>query len=460
MSRPSLRLLSSSIVLALLCGAAEAGAQFLRTRFEVQPSLGVAAGTAAGRQPWALGEVSGDARPDLLIVRPAAERVDVWHGDGGGGFAAAGDVAVGAVPVALALADVVGIAGGVPDGIADLLVGDAAGALRLAPGRGDGTFAPLAAVYDGLGLTRVVGIAAGDLDGAPGADVALIDDTQVVVLCHTGSALAPCGEPLAAGIDGLIEIVRGDLDGDGIADLAVLSGVRQRLVPFFGAGAGRFERATGIPVQVEAVGGIAVDLDVARLEDDAFDDLVVVNYALNFELFGAVLRGRADRRLRVQAFVADFEAAALAVADFDGEPGGGADVMVGYRDGGVTVNLNQGASGFLDPFVPVGTNRVPLVGALAAPDLNGDGRPDLLVLNAAGDQVMPLLNRSGSLCPGDCNVDDRVTIDELVRGVAIALGEQDRRDCLALDRDGDAVISIAEIIAAVAAALNGCATAP
>jgi dienelactone hydrolase len=59
-------------------------------------------------------------------------------------------------------------------------------------------------------------------------------------------------------------------------------------------------------------------------------------------------------------------------------------------------------------------------------------------------------------CAGDCNGDGAVAIDELVTGVAQALGTTAGDGCPRFDRDGDGSVSIAELIAAVAAALDGC----
>lgn len=60
------------------------------------------------------------------------------------------------------------------------------------------------------------------------------------------------------------------------------------------------------------------------------------------------------------------------------------------------------------------------------------------------------------VCAGDCDGNARVGIDELVRGVGIALGSTPAATCPAFDGDGDAMVSIAELITAVTAALNGC----
>jgi hypothetical protein len=59
-------------------------------------------------------------------------------------------------------------------------------------------------------------------------------------------------------------------------------------------------------------------------------------------------------------------------------------------------------------------------------------------------------------CPGDCSGNRMVTIDELIRGVGIALGNEAVLSCTAFDRDGDGMVAINELIAAVNAALLGC----
>jgi hypothetical protein len=62
-------------------------------------------------------------------------------------------------------------------------------------------------------------------------------------------------------------------------------------------------------------------------------------------------------------------------------------------------------------------------------------------------------------CPGDCNGDGRVTIDELIRMVNVALGTTNLRACLAGDSDRNRTIAVNEIVAAVNNALSGCGTA-
>jgi hypothetical protein len=61
-----------------------------------------------------------------------------------------------------------------------------------------------------------------------------------------------------------------------------------------------------------------------------------------------------------------------------------------------------------------------------------------------------------SACVGDCNVDDGVTVDELITLVNIALGNAAVSGCTSGDVNVDGQITIDEILRAVNAALDGC----
>jgi hypothetical protein len=59
-------------------------------------------------------------------------------------------------------------------------------------------------------------------------------------------------------------------------------------------------------------------------------------------------------------------------------------------------------------------------------------------------------------CTSDCNIDDKVTVEELVRAVNIALGERPVGHCVSLDMNDDEAVTVDELIAAVDSALEGC----
>jgi hypothetical protein len=62
----------------------------------------------------------------------------------------------------------------------------------------------------------------------------------------------------------------------------------------------------------------------------------------------------------------------------------------------------------------------------------------------------------GALCAGDCNGDGQVEIDELVRGIDIALDLLTLDQCPVFDGSGDGTVTIDELVRAITAALHGC----
>jgi hypothetical protein len=61
-------------------------------------------------------------------------------------------------------------------------------------------------------------------------------------------------------------------------------------------------------------------------------------------------------------------------------------------------------------------------------------------------------------CVGDCRADGTVSVDDLVTGVAIALGTQALERCLSLDAGDDDRVTIDDLVLAVNNALKGCGT--
>ena len=60
------------------------------------------------------------------------------------------------------------------------------------------------------------------------------------------------------------------------------------------------------------------------------------------------------------------------------------------------------------------------------------------------------------ICESDCDGDRQVTVDELIRGTGIALGEEAIASCAAADAGGDGEVMIDELITGLGRALDGC----
>lgn len=80
------------------------------------------------------------------------------------------------------------------------------------------------------------------------------------------------------------------------------------------------------------------------------------------------------------------------------------------------------------------------------------------LLSAAA--VLLIASRAAAVCPGDCNGDGRVAVDELVLGVNVGLGTRPVSACPAFDRNASGGATIDELLAAVRAALDGCPVEP
>lgn len=60
------------------------------------------------------------------------------------------------------------------------------------------------------------------------------------------------------------------------------------------------------------------------------------------------------------------------------------------------------------------------------------------------------------ICAGDCDASANVSVNELVRGVSIALGRASVNTCVSMDVDAGGTVSIDELVGAVDRLLHGC----
>ncbi|MBX3025667.1 hypothetical protein KF840_12240 [bacterium] len=72
--------------------------------------------------------------------------------------------------------------------------------------------------------------------------------------------------------------------------------------------------------------------------------------------------------------------------------------------------------------------------------------------------LLCLAGRPATACVGDCDGGGSVSIDELIQGVSIALGNGNLASCPVFDADRSDSITINELVLAVANALGGCPT--
>ena len=371
-------------------------------------------------------DVNGDGKPDLLVANNcvddncASGSVGVLLGNGDGTFQApASYTSDGVDTYSIAVGDLNG------DGKPDLLVANncadsncANGTVGVLLGNGDGTFQ--SAIHYNPGGDEAQSIAVGDLngDGKP--------DLLVANLCGSMSGCANGGVGVLLGNgDGTFQsavsyssggyqaqsIAVGDVNGDGKLDLLVanvcgsLSNCSNGGVVgvLLGNGDGTFQA----PVDYNSGGLYAYWIAAADVNGDGKPDLLVANYCVDSNCANGsavVMLGNGDGTFQapVSYNSGGYGANSIGVADVNGD--GKPDLLVAnYCDistckvGVVGVLLGNGDGTFQ---APAGYNSGGYQAqSIAVGDMNGDGKPDLLVGNACVD-----LNHCGHRATGPGSV--------------------------------------------------------
>jgi len=335
----------------------------------------------AGRYPGALtaGDFNGDGFVDLAIanmnpVQPDSQ-VKILLGNGNGTFQKPVGYKVGYNPSSVAVGDFNG------DGKIDLVIANYPENLSVLLGNGDGTFQRQTGYRGGQSPLRV---AVGDFNGDGKLDLAVagVSDagTQVVRLGNGDGTFQP---PIKVpAIHDPFNLALGDLDGDGKLDW-VISGQNNKraITALLGNGDGTFRvvwTLRGSPHPAIALGDFNGDgnLDLAETWESGSLKIWLGNGDGTFQA------GSQYDVVRTPV--------AVAVSDFDGD--GNLDVAVASRDSNeVSVYLGLGSGKFQQPQTYALSPAATPVQMIAA-DVNGDGRPDLVVTDDSNQVVSVFLN--------------------------------------------------------------------
>jgi hypothetical protein len=271
--------------------------------------------------------------------------------------------------------------------VPDLAVADAAGPIDVLPGDGHGNFGTPIATQ---ALNVPAALLATDLDGDGKLDLVYVDvaANAVAVLIGRGNGTFKVGEHYLVS-QSPKWIVGGDFDHDGKLDLLVSSYDGSLVTPLAGHGDGTFT-----PQPPVEAGQNPHGLAVADLDGDGKLDAAVSSPGTSSL---GILFGNGDLTFRAAtALHPDLRGGTLAgvgVADFDGD--GRTDLGV-IGTGGLWVLPGAATGGFTVPMRP--TLTFANGGPALADDLDGDGRPDLVVLDAnpVDGKVTVLLDAAGA----------------------------------------------------------------
>lgn len=282
----------------------------------------------------AVGDVDGDRIADLAVVAHDRDSVAILRGDGTGGFARVRDVATGTSGKAhmhsVALADMNA------DGALDLVAGhseDGAVAVLLGDGRGD--FEPSEGSPFPARVHPYEGLAACDVDGDGDLDVVVPDlhGDKLILLRGDGRGALEQDTSLPLGTGprpGFLGI--GDLDGDAVLDVAVTHDDDALLQVFYGGPSGPGARSQRFELPTRDWGAVIGDVD-----RDGCNDLILGDH----EHSVTVWYGGARFPVRAQNVPAGGRAPGyVAAGDVDGD--GRLDVVTGnFESGDVSILLSR-----------------------------------------------------------------------------------------------------------------------
>jgi hypothetical protein len=387
------------------------------------PGVSLPAGT--NTSALAIGDFDGNGAPDVAAASEGDGKVWVFLGNGAGGLTpVAGNPVLSALnrPRALVAADLTG------DGLADLAIAESGlGAVHVLRSNGGAPLSFTLITPSGVGLpvgSSPEGIAAAALDGDGWLDLVTADGgAGVSVIRRTGVGGFLPAVPYAAGVSpSAVALV--DLDGDSKPDIAVTS-LLGTLTLLVNDGTGLFPTRSDYPVRSYPVAVTPLDADA----DGSLDLAVACQSADAVVVLLSRPPGPPPLATAPRTGVGS-RPHAVAAVDLDGD--GDLDLAVANKDSN-TVSLlrNDGAGGFtLYRTLAVGEGPESIV----AGDFNRDGSVDLAV-NA------PLAPTKGvSILLGST-----VTAGEFDPSIPVPVGMAP--DDLAagdFDRDGDLDIAVCD----------------
>jgi hypothetical protein len=348
---------------------------------------------AAGSNPTcvARADFDGDGWPDLVVSNGGESKVRVFLNKKDGTFAPAVSYDADYEPEGVAVGDFN------RDGKVDIVAAHPGhDSISILLNNGDGSFAAPSIRSVGTG-TSPYAVAVGDLngDGSPDIVTANYDSDNVAVFINkndgsgTFKAVVRYTVKLASDTNPSRpdSVVLADFNGDGKLDIATANyyGGTVSVLLNKAAAPGTFAAPKKYEVD-NSTNGIAA----ADLNGDGRMDIVTVSGAAEGPVSVLINKPTAPGTFRpsVPYDVKGLYPSAVAVMDVDGS--GGPDIIVtNFGDDTISVLKNKGNGTFASP-VKYAVGEGPY-SALAG-DVNGDGRPDLVAANKNGSSISVVMN--------------------------------------------------------------------
>lgn len=362
-----------------------------------------------------MADVNGDGKPDLIVANLSDNTVSVLlnttvSGAATPSFAAQQTFVTGPYPYSVTAADVNG------DGKPDLIVANAGGPNQnsygtvsvllntTVLGAATPSFAVLQTFATGSQPTSVIAI---DINGDGNPDLVVANNIggSVSVLLNTTApgAVTPsfAAQQIFGTGTGSYSVTAADVNGDGKPDLIVANSSVNTVSVILNTTAPGAAMPSFTAAQTFMVGVNPYSVTTADLNGDGKPDLIAANWrdGTVSVLLNATALGAATPSFVVQqTFAVGASPLSITAADVNGD--GKPDLIVANSDSTVSVLLNITApSAATTSFAAqqtfgTGSTSAPSFGAssVTVADINGDSKRDLIVANNGDNKVSVLLN--------------------------------------------------------------------
>jgi gliding motility-associated-like protein len=437
---------------------------------------------ASAAQPsgLAIGDLTGDGKPDLVLVTANSNTASIFRNASNVGvfstssFAAKVDVQTGTKPVSLAIGDLDG------DGKPDLALTNLSGnTISILRNSGVPTITSFSPVVGQIGSTVTItgknfnpdGISNVVFFGATKATIVSSSPTSLSVKVPAGAnyqniSITDINNGLTAYsvkpfiisyLDGTIgtqpkqdlanvaqphSVATGDLDGDGKPDLVVANSSGNTLSIYPNASLGGSATASSFADKIDFITGASPSgVAIGDLNGDGKLDISVANAAdntvsvfQNTSVTGSITKSSFANKIDLPTGAGP---RSLAIGDLDND--GRVDLAVANSAGNtVSVIHNLSTNSLLNtdsfrPKVDFVTGNLP--NSVAIGDLDGDGKFDLAVANNASNTVSVLRNTSAIGVISSASFASKIDFTSGAQPYSVAIGD--------LDGDGKADFAVA-----------------